>query len=276
MTHRSTDVIKIEERRIQRLIDLVSSIDCDSDAGSLGINRRGDSIYCYESLRTEGKRTKKRYLGTPFSEAVRQHCGKRYRAELMRRLHSNQKLLRSLSSGYLSLDNSAIVAALPSSYGRLPREAFIDERYEELKAWAAADYEKNGAKFPKAANYARDGTRVRSKGECIVYNLLTERGIAFRYDCIITVTDQGGFNKSLSPDFMIQCYDGTFVIIEHLGWLSDKRYALDYGDKCYWYMQQGFVPGKNFFVTSDDINGGTDSETVESVVSRVEQLFWGY
>ena len=64
-------------------------------------------------------------------------------------------------------------------------------------------------------------------------------------------------------------------MIEHLGRLFDKGYALKFGEKCYWYLQEGFVPGKNFFITSDDINGGTDSRMIMEVALQVERLFYG-
>lgn len=267
--------IKMELRRIQRLIDLNHSGEISQKLGSLCFEKRGDHTYCYQAIYENGKRIEKRYLGSPDSDAVRKYCSLRYRQELLRRIHLNQKLLQKAESTYLMCDPSSIYSSLPAACSKISSEAFIDERYEELKAWASADYQKNMAPFPKTVNYAKDGTRIRSKGECIKYNLLLEKGIPFRYDSIMTITDKDGFRKNLSPDFLIKCYDGTYVIIEHLGWLGDKKYALDYGDKCYWYLHKGFVPGKNSFVTSDDEDGGTDSASIESVISRVEEIFWG-
>lgn len=276
MTYVSTNPIKTEQRRIQRLIDLSRIVDDSRKPGSISLERRGNTMYCYESSYENGKRVRRRYLGRPNSDAVRRYCSLRFREELSRRLLSNQKLLQKLEASYLECDPASVYAAMPTSCPRISSEIFVDERYENLKAWAAADYQKNSMPFPKVTHYAKDGTRVRSKGECIVYNLLLERGIPLRYDSLLTFYEKRGFSKMLSPDFLIQCYDGSFVIIEHLGYIGDKNYAIDYGEKCYWYLHEGFVPGKNFLVTSDDINGGTDSHAIMSVVSRVEQLFWGY
>lgn len=275
MTYISESPIKTELRRIQRLIDL-SRIDEDQGKlGSLSFEKRGNLTYCYQSIYENGKRVDKRYLGSPDSDAVHEYCSLKYREELLRRLLRNRELLKRVESSITDYDPVSVYTALPAACRRASSEAYIDERYEELKAWAR-DHQKNGAPFPKASNFAEDGTRVRSKGECIIYNLLLERGIPFRYDSLLTIDDEHGFSKTLSPDFLIQCYDGQFVIIEHLGWLGDKTYALDYGEKCYWYLLKGFVPGKNFLVTSDDRDGGTDSGAAAAVIAKVEQLFWGY
>ena len=123
---------------------------------------------------------------------------------------------------------------------------------------------------------AGEGTRMRSKGECIWYNLLRGRGILFRYDCAVTFVDQYGKQKTWCPDFVILCFDGTIILIEHLGGMGDLSYAMDFGEKSYWYFQEGFILGKNYFVTSDDPDYGTDSQMIARHVDRIEEMFYGF
>ena len=152
----------------------------------------------------------------------------------------------------------------------------FDQRYEEIRKWAEAPYSKNTHPFPKAEIYAKDGTRVRSKGECIWYNLMLERGILFRYDCAIEIVDRYGNTKTLYPDFLILCFDGTFILIEHLGRVGDLAYAMDFGEQSYWYFQEDFILGKNYFVTSDDPDYGTDSQMIARLVDCIEEMFYGF
>lgn len=272
----SSALIKMEQRRIQRLIDLAEDAENSEAVGTLDLCRRRNSIYCYENLRRNGQRLKRSYLGKADSDAVRAHCEKKYRRELLARLRANKGLLESMSCNYQSLDPAAILSVLPSSYSRIASKMFIDRRYEELKKWASADYEVNLIAFPKAINRARDGRRVRSKGEEISYNMLLDRGIPFRYDSIMSITGEQGDTKKVSPDFLIQCYDGSFMIIEHLGIMGNLSYAYEFGRKCYWYFQEDYVLGRNLFLTSDDPDGGTDSECISKVIDQVERVFWGY
>ena len=72
---------------------------------------------------------------------------------------------------------------------------------------------------------------------------------------------------------LVECYMIFGGVPYYWGYL-DKRYSLDFGEKCYWYMQEGFIPGKNFFITSDDINGGTDTQAIWEVAKAVERLFF--
>ena len=276
------EAIKNEQRRIQRVIDLTAPSLAKAPSGNLSLEKRNNAFYCYSQDYTDGKHVR-HYVGTPASPAAQQYLHARLQQERLKRLEFDRKLLSEMDLKYQNYDPLAVISALPQSYrqiaARFPAQTgdfLFDRRYQELKAWTMADYEKNSAPFPAAKIFARDGTRVRSKGECIHYNLQLERGILFRYDSILTITDQNGRTIKVSPDFLIQCFDGSFLIIEHLGFLKDQGYAIDFGEKLYWYIQKGFFPGKNLFITSDDINGGTDSHQILEVVKQVEQRFFGY
>ena len=277
------NLIKVEQKRIQKLIDLTGNDDKAAPPCRLRVERRGNGLYCYELTYTKdkkGRHAHKRYLGKPDTASVRAHICARLNMERLARLRHDQVLLDRLTRSSQDYSREAILSALPRSY-RMACEANpagdeFGQRYEELKQWASADYPRNTAPFPKAENYAKDGTRTRSKGETIWYDSLLDLGVLFWYDCVITITDRFGNKKTVSPDFLIQCFDGSFIIIEHLGRLHDKGYAIDYGEKCYWYLHEGFILGKSFFVTSDDLNGGTDSRMIEAQAQQVACLFFGY
>ena len=52
--------------------------------------------------------------------------------------------------------------------------------------------------------------------------MLYYAGIPFRYDSPLTVIDEWGNEKTVYPDFLIQCYNGSFIIIEHFGGFQAK------------------------------------------------------
>jgi hypothetical protein len=264
------EAIKREQSRIQRLIDLTDQVEHLEKRGALIADKCGSSIYCYER-----RGQSKIYLGKSDSEAARACAAYHFLTEKSNRLMIDKSLLEKLMQDYKEYNHEAIITALPTSYRTILNEDFNNERYEELKRWANEDYPKNEVPFPDSETYLKDGRRVRSKGECLHGNILIDMGIPFRYDSMMTITDRYGNSKWLSPDFLIQCFDRSLIIIEHLGRLFDKGYAIDFGEKCYWYLQAGFILGKNFFVTSDDINGGTDSQAIWEVAKAIERLFYG-
>lgn len=271
-----TEQILTEQRRLQRLIDLTGPFENTSPEGVLLLQKRGDNTYCYLRQRGKGRKPHKSYLGKPDSEAARDFVRERFVAEKRSRLLQNQGLLSELMAKYQDYSYGAVMDSLPQSFRGIALEDFNDKRYEELKRWANADFPRNTAPFPDSEIYAQNGERVRSKGECLYANTLLDAGIPFRYDSILTIADDYGNTKNVSPDFHIRCFDYSHVIIEHLGRLFDKGYAINFGEKCYWYLQAGFILGRNFFVTSDDLHGGTDSRAIHRVVAEVQRQFFGY
>lgn len=264
------EALKREQKRILRLADLTAGADDLDKPSVLLLDKRGDRTYCY----IKDEKNAKKYLGTADSKAARQVMRGRYLQEKRSRLITDQKLVEKMMQEYQDYSYEAVMAALPASYKAIANEDFNNQRYEEIKAWANEDYPVNQAPFPKAEIYARDGRRVRSKGEGLHLNTLLDLGIPYRYDCLMPFKDQNGRIRELSPDVLIQRFNHQFVIIEHAGMLSDPGYAMRFGEKCHIYLQNGYVLGKNFFVTSDDKYGGTDSEAIYRVALEVERLFY--
>ncbi len=270
------DAIKNEQRRILRLIQVTASPKDDEDTGSLSVEPRGSRTYCYLQRYKGRKRILRKYLDPPGAAPVRTFVGAKYRKELLARLHVNLEHLEKLSKDYLDYDAASIRAALPDSCQKVWSGSAFNERYEELRAWANAPYERNPAPFGDTENYAADGTRTRSKGETIFYNIFLGVGVLFRFDCVIRVIDERGREHVLCPDFLIKCFDGTYIAIEHLGWADGLSYGMRFGQKSYYYLCEGFILGKNYFVTSDDVHGGTDSRAIEEVALLVQRKFFGY
>lgn len=268
------EAIIVEQKRIQRLIDLSSL--AVAGRGSLKLQKRGNKTFAYERWQKKGQRERVHYLGPLESAPVRELFSVKYQQQRLVRLRHNQKVLQKLTEQYQKYDFNTVVSEMPRAYRIAARENSFNQRYEEIRKWAEADYPKNTYPFTNAENIAEDGTRLRSKGECIFYNLLKSRGILFRNDCKIIIEDKNGNTKTLCPDFLILCFDGTLILIEHLGKVGELRYVLDFGERCYWYFQEGFVLNRNFFVTSDDPSHGTDSQAIAKVVDRIEQMFFGF
>ncbi|MBQ9059540.1 MAG: hypothetical protein IJ128_00165 [Firmicutes bacterium] len=244
--------------------------------GHLHLRRRGSHAYAYERWQKKGSRERSVYLGLPGSAPVQALFDARFQAQRLERLRHDQKVLEQARANYLPYDFDSVVSSMSRDYRQVARNSSFDQRYAELLAWARGSYEKNTYPFPASENYAKDGTRLRSKGECIWYNLLQERGILFRCDCKMVFRDKDGNEKTLYPDFLIQCFDGTLIIIEHLGRLGDLGYAIDFGERCHWYLQEDFVLGRNFFATSDDPYYGTDSQMIRRLIDRIEGMFYGF
>ena len=115
-----------------------------------------------------------------------------------------------------------------------------------------------------------NGKLVRSKSEVIVANALAAAGVSFEYEKQFTGHD----NTVRLPDFTIEdAATGETFIWEHLGMLTDERYARAWEKKRQWYADSGVEEGggdvATLIVTQDDERGGIDSSEVKAKVSEI-------
>ena len=101
------------------------------------------------------------------------------------------------------------------------------------------------------------GELVRSKSEVLIANLLDELGLSYDYESPFTGDD----SRTVRPDFTILTDLGQTVIWEHLGMLSDPRYASKWAQKKDWYATNGIRSAEDgggsrgMLVTTDDLRG---------------------
>jgi hypothetical protein len=119
---------------------------------------------------------------------------------------------------------------------------------------------------------APGGVLVRSKNEVIVASIL--QGLA---------PDRWSYERPLSidgvtkyPDFMIETPAGDEVVWEHLGMMSNPKYASDWEAKKAWYIAHGYRPfddpagpgTRGVLMWTDDSNG-VDQPGWESMAKQV-------
>ena len=240
--------------------------------GNFEADDRNGQTYCY--LRTGiGKKRHRRYLGTKTAEIAKLYKTNEIKNRLLTSLKEDKGALEMCVDSLSAFSSDELVSQLPKAFKKIKVNDFGDERLKDIFKWAAAPHQKNDKSFPDAKIYAADGQRVRSKGECLWYNLLLEAGIPFVYDVVLELKNEDGLIVRRAPDFIIQCYDGSFLIIEHAGLLSDIKYAESFSKKLKLYLMNGFVLWDNFFITSDDQYGGTDTTAIKRMICIVKERF---
>ena len=213
-----------------------------------------------------------RYLGSGSNEMVMKikeaHHLQLSVKELEREIHLIEKLLRS--SHDISYD--AIDQRLTSAYRGSP--AFHSPRVDSVaKQWKDSSemFKSSFAPFrpDELIHTTRDGTMVRSKGEALIYNYLSEQGISFVYELPLRIR-LGSKNSLLLPDFTILSeIDYTSVIfIEHQGMMDDPKYRNGFNEKVFRYWSNNYLPERDVFFTFDLPNGGTDNTAVKSIIRR--------
>lgn len=91
------------------------------------------------------------------------------------------------------------------------------------------------------------GTMVRSKSERIIANALDKYQVIYIYEPAFCI---GG--KTIYPDFVILCKDGTIIIWEHFGLMDDETYHNKAMTKISDYRKCGFIQCKNLICTYEE------------------------
>lgn len=143
----------------------------------------------------------------------------------------------------------------------------LAQRLTDLFGVAIVSRFKNRFYVENLIHTTKNGELVRSKSEAIIYNELLDAKIKFKYEEGITVN-----GKSFSPDFTVYLSNDKVIYWEHLGMLSNAKYAKDWKRKKSEYETGGISEeAGNLIVTEDKLNGAIDTRNIAEIVSELNQ-----
>ncbi len=122
---------------------------------------------------------------------------------------------------------------------------------------------RNGWYDSKNIFITADGTRVKSKSEVIVYDLLLASGKQPVYEQELRLD-----GIPVHPDFTLNTPRGT-VYWEHLGMLGDYGYRRDWERKKKLYAEHGITEEKgNLILSQDELSGAIDAQRIYSLIAE--------
>ena len=180
-------------------------------------------------------------------------------------IDSNIRALKNLCENYCPYSTEYIEKILPESYrSNATKEKKIAGKYSSPEEWESASYKQKdwNINYKKPGHVTLKGERVRSKSELIIANMLYTMEIPYHYEEEMII---GGVK--IAPDFKIYVRSkNRFVILEHFGRMFDSGYQAEYGSKVGLYISNGYMPGRNLFMTYDDKDGNLDTKQIEEMI----------
>ena len=290
-------LIDLMKRQKLVLDDLITDTSCeleeynDLSGKTLVARRRGDgnSDY-YEQDWNHGDKNLTP-LGKASSKKVKAYKKRRFLQKKLQILEKNKNATERFLALYHDFSTEAIYELLPKSYqgipvnayeqvdsnivlkvhGHLPVSIIKDDRFQKLVNWASKDYKRNPMSLPDDPNIARDGTPMRSKGECLWYDDILYEGIPTRVEPELVMQGQSKQWHKLYPDFQFLCFDGSMILVEHFGRWDDEDYAERNKRKIQEYLDCGFVLGDNLIVTSDNANHHTNELSILDAIDLIKK-----
>ena len=262
--HRQIKFLKNELTLIDETLAFIGT-----DINGSGCFFRDPRGYYYLQFHANGER-KNKYLGKIDSELVIAQKEKLVKQRLSEALQNDRLAIATCLHSLTDISPLDIPYSLPSKYAGIDVDIFQDERMNSLFEWAKEDYPKNNMDYTDQLILSCDGTRMRSKGECLWYNLLYESWLPFRDNMLMEMVNLDGKREWISPDFVLKCYDGSYILIDHMGLLLDSKYAAKNTNRIRVFLNNGYVIGKDLFITSDDKYGGTDSKSMKALLDLIK------
>jgi len=249
-------------------------------------SRRGD-VYYYEQSFQNNKKVL-HPLGDAGDETVIAYKQQRYLRKMLKVLTKDKESVDRFLTAYQDPSPDAVQEMLPvtyrdptrgipvgseqrtAEYARLPDSITKDERFKELVKWAKEDYKRNPYPLPQDPNIARDGTPMRSKGECLWYDNILFEELPCHVDPEIVLKGRSGQWHKLYPDFVFRCFDGSFIYVEHFGNWGDDDYAETNKHKIQEYLDCGFTLGDNLIGTSDNAEYRTNELMIVEALEKIK------
>ncbi len=262
--HRFLDELKnMDAKRSARLCELEEYSDLQLKIATV---KNGIPYYSFK------KRGEKKfaYLGNQSNLTVRRIHEARFIRKSLDIIRKDIDLLETFLRNYESVEFQHVNSQLPKRYWNLRAESAI-VRKKKAREWKDK-MEKYKLQFPpyrpeELIHTTIDGTKVRSKSEALIYNMLFEAGYTFVYELPLK-----GKTRTFYPDFTIlsEIDYKTVIRIEHQGKMGDDEYRQRSEAREYDYWNNGFLPNRDVYFTYDDCKGGFDiTPIVEILCSRV-------
>ncbi len=226
--------------------------------GKITIAHCGNSFKWFYNNNNEQRYLKK--SERPFAEQL---AIKKYIKLKMNVLETELSILKKLAPKYYCAQQAINKLLEDPAYMELLSNYFKQEN-EEASIWMNAPYPRN-MRYPQNLIHQTIGNlKVRSKSESIIAMSLSENGIPYRYENIITLE-----GIELSPDFTIMHpVTGEIYYWEHFGMMDDSNYVYEFANKIKLYARNNIILGENLICTFESKNNPLSYSTISNTINQ--------
>ena len=236
--------------------------------------QRNGPFYYYMCDPQTGKR---RYLGAESNRKVQLIKEVRFCKELLKRADKDKRLLRHLIDVYCPIEYDAVNESLPHTYRGAEilfgNQTQPDKRAREWKKRKEALKNSVPIIYPEDLKHtAIDGTRVRSKSELDIANMLFTNNVPYIYECPYFFDGEiirFDFTALSTIDYESE------IIVEHQGMMDLDTYRGKYMHTLLTCLSNGLTQNTDIFFTFEDMNGNFDSRQIWDIIrTRLIQINW--
>ncbi len=281
--------MKLLEEKIREILTMYEALEKrfnieleSSPEGSLLHQMNGGYVEFLHSIPNEnGKRERKGINRKP--DLIRALAQKEFDRKAQKIISHNIAEYKKALDKQLIFDPDQILKSMKNAYALLPEEYFFDRdnlviaaglegetlaRIRSHEEWWKKPYKEYLGHPENKTKRSSRGQMVRSKSELLIVESLYKYGVHFHYEEEFSVG-----SKIFAPDATFEGAGHKLFYWEHLGMMSNFRYARRNIRKLDDYYDIGLIPGENLilsFDNDDDINMGMiDAIILNEVIPRL-------
>ena len=249
-------------QEIKKCTDKMESEILKAPSGIIHIVNSGKRVQFY--LRDDKSDKSGKYIRKSDVKTIRTFLQKSYDEKVMKLLNVESK---SLEIFLKKSDN--ITKKIQQLYSVFPLEIKqyvdpIDMSDDDYTAsWLRIPYQ--GKTIPEyiPVYQTNHGEMVRSKSELTIANKLADKGIPYKYECPLTLSN----GTTIYPDFTIlDVRTRKEIYWEHRGLMDDREYARQAVFKMKSMMKDGMILGKNLIITEETTANPLGTNEIDAVI----------
>lgn len=233
--------------------------------GRLEFKKHNEKIYYYRVVKDElQNKYIKKYIKVKDIELVRKLAQKTYDEDVYK-----------LSDNFLESINRFINDCKKYNIEKYHKklnpnrrkiiEPVMLSKDEKLKIWKDRKYIPKQNYFNNIEIYTNKKERVRSKTEKILADLFYKKGIEYKYECPLNLSN----NVTIYPDFTFLDTENNIEIYwEHFGMMDNSEYVSKVMTKIELYQKNNIRLGKNLIITLESSKKSLNYEIVEDLISE--------
>lgn len=232
--------------------------------GKIRVSRTKHGVQYY--LRKDTSDKSGRYVRKNETTLIKQHLQKAYDEKVLKIFTAELQGLRVLLQKAENAVNKVRKAysAYPAEVKKLITPVDVsDEDY--IREWMEETYE--GKPIPDYLPFweTKRKERVRSKSELNIANALADRGIPYKYECPLQLSN----GETVYPDFTVLNVKKRQVLYwEHRGMMDDKEYAKGAVLRLKELMKEGLFVGEELIITEETSANPLGTNEIDAVIRR--------
>lgn len=232
--------------------------------GKIRVSRTMHGVQYY--LRKDTSDKSGRYVRKNETTLIKQHLQKAYDEKVLKIFTAELQGLRVLLQKAENAVNKVRKAysAYPAEVKKLITPVDVsDEDY--IREWMEETYE--GKPIPDYLPFweTKRKERVRSKSELNIANALADRGIPYKYECPLQLSN----GETVYPDFTVLNVKKRKVLYwEHRGMMDDKEYAKGAVLRLKELMKEGLFVGEELIITEETSANPLGTNEIDAVIRR--------